>query len=167
MKEMFAAGLGCVALLAGGLASAESPANYRDPVYGFTLSTPVFAEGASNTTTTAVISMGAASDGFAPNVNVQVQRVGMSLDEFARISRDQFRQVGLTVHAEEQVELGTAQGLFWHYSGPMQGRELEIVAVAIRSGKDILLATGTATPEQFREVGPILRASVLSLRAPK
>lgn len=157
----------CVSLILAFNVSAESSPNYTDPTYGFSITTPKFPVGAPNTVTNAIISMGPPSDGFAPNLNVQVQALATTLADYARYSREQLRKEGYLVRAEESVKLGSEPGVLWYYSGTTNGRPLEFVSVAMVFDQKILLATGAATPAQFKEVGAILRSSILSIRLPE
>ncbi len=102
-------------------------------------------------------------EGFASNVNVQVQAYPDTMDAYLKLSRDQFAQAGIKVLTEKKL---SAESAILEYAGPLQGRELHWYARVMRSkqkGK-IVLATATAPAGQWAKVGPKLKASVDSLK---
>lgn len=139
---------------------------YVDPTYGFSLVPPKFPVGGAGTSTTAFLAMGPASDDFAPNINVQVQDASMDLGEFITLSIDQFEEAGLAIRENKSMEFGSQQGVFWRYSGRIQGRLLEFVAIAVPFQGRFFVVTGTATPRQFEDLGAELQRAVVSFRPP-
>jgi hypothetical protein len=105
-----------------------------------------------------------ASDGFAPNVNVQIQPYSGSIDAYADLSKTQFKQVGFKLLSENKS--GKAEITF-EYSGTLQGRNFHWYARAIQNGGIIYLVTATATEEQWSKVADKLKVCVNSFETIK
>jgi hypothetical protein len=99
----------------------------------------------------------APSDGFAPNVNVQVQPFTGSLEDYVALSRKQFDDMGLTVISENKA--GKAATSF-EYSGSLRESPLHFYARAEKRGGSVYLATATSTESQWASVGARLKACV-------
>jgi hypothetical protein len=100
-----------------------------------------------------------ASDGFAPNVNVQIQEFAGTMEDYRTLSVKQFAEMKLKVISDQ-----LAEGVFTtEYSGTMQGHALHFCAKAIGRNGKVYLATGTAPEGQWKAVGAKLKACVDSL----
>ena len=147
------------ALFALGLASLIHPA-FAAPVelpqYGFKIE-PLDAAAPSETTVTALATFLPPSDGFAPNINVQIQPYAGTIKDYAELSKGQFDQFKLRVLASEFK--GDRE---WaaEYEGPLQGTLLHVYARAISKDGKIYLVTATATPAQWAVVGARLKKHV-------
>jgi hypothetical protein len=100
------------------------------------------------------------SDAFGPNVNVQLQSFGGSLDEYMSLSRQQFVTAGLNMLSER----ADGEGVTMEYTGAFQGRELHWYAKAVQAHGKIYLVTATATESQWKSVAAQLKACVDSFR---
>jgi hypothetical protein len=98
-----------------------------------------------------------ASDGFAPNVNVQVEPYPGKVNQYIALSRKQFAAAGLNVIRETRSRRG---GWVVEYRGSMQGRALHWYARAESRDKRVYLITATATEGQWSSVSKRLKASV-------
>jgi len=105
-----------------------------------------------------------ATDGFAPNVNVQVQPYPDGLDAYRKLTLAQFEQFGLELIQEREISATT---LVFEYAGKMQGLDLHFYARAVHRDGRIHLATGTSLAKQWEKAGPALRACVDSLELPR
>jgi hypothetical protein len=101
-----------------------------------------------------------ASDGFAPNVNVQLQPFAGEIGAYAELSRSQMKNAGLKVLSERTVDKSVLE---FEYSGTSQGKPLHWYARAALRGRTVYLATATATEGQWPRVGAKLKACVDSL----
>lgn len=100
------------------------------------------------------------SDGFAPNINIQVQAYPGSLDDYAALSMQQFRQLKFKVI--KQMKVGNA--LIFEYSGSMQGRDFHWFAMAHQKGNNIFLITATSTENQWKTLSEKLIECVKSFK---
>lgn len=98
-----------------------------------------------------------ATDGFAPNVNIQVQGYENGIDAYAALSRQQFKDAGLKVLSERKVSNTT---VVFEYSGQLGGRTLHWYARAVQKGASVYLVTATATDSQWANVALKLKACV-------
>ncbi|HPO90451.1 MAG TPA: hypothetical protein P5239_02485 [Victivallales bacterium] len=61
-----------------------------------------------------------ASDGFAPNINVQIQIYSGTIEDYEKLSMDQFKQFKFNVIKSKQ----TGESIIFEYAGGMQGIKL-------------------------------------------
>ena len=101
-----------------------------------------------------------ASEGFAPNVNVQVQQYPNILKEYSDLSIKQFKQANLKILRNKQ----TKTYVIFEYSGIMQGRKLHWYAVAYKKGDNVFLITATSTESQWKTHSKTLVSCVKSFK---
>ena len=104
------------------------------------------------------------SEGFPPNVNVQIQPWTRTLDEYVALSKRQYKAAKFTLLKETSVG---ETAVVLECSGTMQGRQLHWYARAISTGKKMYLVTATATESQWQTVSGQLKACVDSLKIEK
>lgn len=97
---------------------------------------------------------------FAPNVNVQIQLFGGSLEEYLSLSRQQFVEAGFAL-LNERADAG---GVALEYKGVFQGHELHWYARVAQAKGKIYLVTATAAESQWETVAAQLKACVDSFR---
>ena len=102
-----------------------------------------------------------ASAGFAPNVNVQVQPFDGTLDDYMKISREQFKAMGITMVQEKRE----GKSIILEYKGQMQGMPLHWYARAVQAQGKIFLTTGTAAESQWASVAAQIKECVGSFKA--
>lgn len=113
---------------------------------------------------TTVLMMFLPSDeGFAPNVNVQIQPFDGTIDDYIAESKQQFKEMDLKILTDERPDAKT-----WlvGYEGRMEGESLRFYAKAVSQGKRVLLATATAKASQWKSAGEALTACVNSMELP-
>ena len=103
------------------------------------------------------------SDGISPNVNVQRQPFPDGLDAYIALSEREFEGMGLTITRTER--LGD-RGVIYEVEGTLNDRSFRWYAKALLSDGVIHLATATATPEQWPQLGEQLKHCVDSLALP-
>jgi hypothetical protein len=98
-----------------------------------------------------------ATDGFSPNVNVNIQHYPGTIDEYLTLSLGQLKTAGFNVIEHKMA--GTSAVVF-EYAGETQGRKLHWYARAEKKAGKMYLATATATDDQWSRVGDLLKACV-------
>jgi hypothetical protein len=101
-----------------------------------------------------------ASEGFSPNVNVQVQPFAGTVEEYLTVSKEQFKSGGITLLSEKH----DAKTTTIEYKGTMQGRALHWYARAFLGKNGLVLATATALESQWKGASAALKKSVDSLK---
>jgi hypothetical protein len=149
-----------LAFVGGWFAAAEKNAVFEDQQYGFRIEGPQFGDGPVQTR---VAILGPVSQGFAPNVNVVLQPP-MSRERFSEMSRRQFKEMELDVKSEQNKAVGGREAVLWEYSGPMQGRDLHFLALAVMGESQTYLTTCTATPKQFEKYEQAFRSCLDSFQ---
>lgn len=102
----------------------------------------------------------AASDGFAPNVNVQIRKHPAGLEDYIRISKEEFEKLKLKLITDKKV------GNTWttEYAGNFGGKDLHFYAKADFADGKIILVTGGSTDAQWEKSGPSLKKCVESFK---
>jgi hypothetical protein len=127
--------------------------------YGFQIDT---LEGKVGTSPAQVVMMFLpASEGFAPNVNVQIQPFSGMLKDYVALSKKQFDEMKLKVINEQAKG---DQEWTVEYSGPMQGLQLHWYARAVLGNQKVFLVTATANEAQWAKVADQLRKNVDSFK---
>lgn len=154
MKPLSAAVLGaCTSLLlAAGVATAAGADRLLFRNHGFSIAAPETTELPAQS----LMLFLPASEGFAPNVNVQLQPYAGTVEEYVQLSLKQFEAAKLDV-TEPKIAGGVAT---FEYAGTLQGKSLHWYARTFKQGGHIYLATATATEGQWSKVQAALRASV-------
>ena len=149
-------------LLAAAGADADTTARMRSTLifgeHGFSIDAPVGHDAAQ--IQQVVMLMLPPADGFAANVNVQVQPFAGTIEEYVRVSAEQFKANGVTLIAEKH----DAKSAMIEYKGPYGGRTLHWYSRSFLGKSGIVLATATTTESQWPKQAATLRASVDSLR---
>lgn len=130
------------------------------PQYGFSIEA-LDATPSSAAAMTALITFLPPSDGFAPNINVNIQSYTGDIASYAAMSKGQFESMKWTLISEKQVG-----GNEWavEYSGLMQGASMHFYARAISKSGRVYLVTGTAKEAQWSAVSALLRQHVNSFQ---
>ena len=103
-----------------------------------------------------------AVNGFAANVNVQLQFYSDSLQAYQALSESQFKQFGMTLVRSE-----LKQDILWfEYRGVMYGNDLYFYSKALKRGDLVYLATATDLQSEWPQSGEQLRAVVDSMTLP-
>lgn len=101
-----------------------------------------------------------AVNGFAANVNVQLQPYSESLDDYRKLSLAQFSQFGLKV-VSSSIKNNT---LVFEYSGLMLGNHLYFYSKAVKKGDFVYLATATDLSSEWPNKSSQLKSIVNSLK---
>ncbi|MCC5880168.1 MAG: hypothetical protein JJU03_09790 [Idiomarina sp.] len=99
-----------------------------------------------------------AADGFAANVNMQIQPFEGDLDAYANISEQQFEQLGFEV---VDVSRGDNE-LLYEYRGEMQGTMFHWYSRVIRDGIYYYVVTATSLDQRWETERDQLTESVHS-----
>lgn len=150
------------AMLAGASFFASANAATVDlPQYGFAVEA---LDGTPSTAsaTTALMTFLPPSDGFAPNINVNIQPYPGDIGSYAAMSKGQFASMQWAIVSEKQVG-----GNEWviEYSGTTpQSGSLHFYARAIAKAGKVYLVTATAKETQWGAVSAVLRKHVDSFQ---
>ena len=145
-----------VALFSAAITTTVTAATIDLPQYGFSIEA-LDAPPSTTTATTALMTFLPVSDGFAPNVNVNIQPYPGSMASYVTMSKDQFKQMNWTVVAEKQN--GENEWIV-EYTGPMQGNELHFYARAVANNGKVYLVTASSKETQWSSVSSLLRKAV-------
>ena len=129
------------------------------PQYGFEIDALDSDPGGA--TATAILMFLPAADGFAPNINVNIQPYKGTIKEYAALSKGQFAEMKWKVLSEEQK--GEDE---WRteYSATTKSGDLHFYARALKKGDRVYLVTATAKESQWTALQAKLRKHVDSLK---
>ena len=123
------------------------PTVYMDGRYGFSMQPPDFPKG-----------------GFASNINVMIQNVGLTMDQYRELSNGQFKQMELKILSETRKKIGGKDAILWEYEGKSQGRALHWMSLAVSDGERVFLITGTATQDEWETASKQFRTCLDSFK---
>ncbi len=96
------------------------------------------------------------ADGFAANINLQIQAFRGTLADYHQATQKEFAGMGLKAVAQD-IGMDEAR---YEYTGTMNKLELHWLARARKSGDRIHLLTATGLASRWAEDGPALTAAV-------
>jgi hypothetical protein len=139
-----------VAIFAGSNAAADDD-RFIDRRHGFSFSKPRFTPSEEKDVATVAVTLSGAPDGsFAPNVNVVVQNLETTLEDYQQAHLRQLKAIGWKVVEQSHRQIDGKPALQTRARGSLQGLDIEFVEVAvIRDGEKMFVLTCTATTEQF------------------
>ncbi len=146
-------------LLMASASNAESTNRLLFPAAGFTIA-PLDAPPGESIQQPLMMFL-PASDGFAANVNVQIQPYTGSIEEYVALTLGQFKSAGVKLL---QQKTPAKSVVVFEYSGDMQGRALHWYARAEKSGGSVYLVTATTTGAQWGKEAARLKSFVDSFR---
>jgi hypothetical protein len=151
----------CVAALASfAICSQSGAATIELPLYGFQIDALDAAPDASNPTTV-IQTFLPPTEGFAPNINVQIQPYAGTIKDYAALAKSQFEQMKWKVISDQ--ESGDNE---WNieYAGTFQGSDLHFYARAVLTNEKVYLITAVAKESQWAKLGDTLREHVESFK---
>jgi len=136
---------------------------YRDTSNGFSLQIPQF-DAIDSLSAQVLTIAGPPTRGFAPNCNVQIQAVNMSLDDFVELTLRQFEGAGFEVIESSRIGISGRDAQRWHYNGSLHGTEFEWLAVVVPKSNRFFLLTCTALKDKYEETATIFEDTIQSFR---
>jgi hypothetical protein len=162
MKTLTAFLLGVLATAALA-AAARAPSKYVDATYGFSIDAPAFAAVEKGASVSPAMFLAPPRDGFSTNVNVLIQENEIGIDAYAETTREQMKQVGLTLIEDKKVEVSGKPALRLEYAGKGQGgRPMHWTAVAVAARGRVYLVTATSLEADWPKQEKALRACLES-----
>jgi hypothetical protein len=148
-----------LALCAGMVLGGETA--FTSSEYGFTIKPPV-QEKWSGSGVVATFMLPPIA-GFSDNVNVMVQEFAGTLSDYDQLTKKQFEQNAMTVHASQLAK----EVLIYEYSGKFQGRALHWYSRAYQKDGKVYLITATCAEERWEKNKALLIESVDSFALKK
>jgi hypothetical protein len=151
----------CVAAFVSlAICSQSGAAAIELPLYGFQMDALDAAPSTSNPTTV-IQTFLPATEGFAPNIIVQIQPYPGTMKDYAELSKKQFEQMKWKVIADQQPNDNE-----WNveYTGSVEGNDLHFYPRAVSTNGKIYLITATAKESQWKTVGDTLRKHLESFQ---
>ncbi|MBN8709493.1 MAG: hypothetical protein J0I10_08940 [Verrucomicrobia bacterium] len=159
MRKVSLAAAGAMLVGAPFLASVNA-ATIDLPQYGFSIDA-LDAAPSGVAATTALMTFLPPSDGFAPNINVNIQPYSGDIASYAAMSKGQFERMHWSMVSEKTV---SATEWAVEYTGATQGANLHFYARAISKSGKVYLVTATAKETQWSAVSEVLRKHVDSFQ---
>ena len=147
------------ALVAVSAQAEESSERLQLPDQGFSIE-PIEGPARVVSTNPLVVALPPA-DGFAPNLNVQLQPFGGPMVQYVAATHSQLLAAGL--EWQEEPVLDGSEATF-EYAGVLEGRELRWYARAIQRDNLVYLVTATVPRGEWEALGARMRRAVDSFR---
>lgn len=101
-----------------------------------------------------------AVNGFAANINVQIQPYTGTISQYKELSESQFKQLGLTtIHSK-----ANESNLLFEYTGIMSNKKLHWYSKAIKKGDFVYLVTATEQETSWEQTKNKLISAVDSFK---
>jgi len=100
------------------------------------------------------------SDGFAPNVNILIQKFGGTVEKYLKTSETDFTAAGAVVINKKQTD----KTLILEYTVNIDGKDVHVYSKAIFDKDVVYLASGTSLVSQWNSVGTVLKKNVDSIQ---
>ena len=142
------------------ISSGSGAATIDLPLYGFQIDALDAAPDGSSPTTV-IQTFLPATDGFAPNINVQIQPYSGTMKDYAATSKSQFEQMKWKVVSDQQPNDNE-----WNveYTGSFHGSDLHFYARGVSANGKVYLITATAKESQWATVGDTLLKHIQSFK---
>jgi hypothetical protein len=135
---------------------------YINTTLGFEMSPPQVGEISSVVYQNSVFYL-PAKGGFAANVNVQIQQYTDTIEDYKKVSEEEFGKMSL-----KTIKSAIENGVFvTEYSGKMQGYDLHFYAKAFKTKDKIYLITAASLETSWETEGPLLTHSINSFKLSK
>jgi hypothetical protein len=151
----------CVAaFVALAICSRSGAAAFELPLYGFQIDALDAAPDESNPTTV-IQTFLPATEGFAPNIIVQIQPYSGTIKDYATVTKGEFEEMKWKVISAQQPSDNE-----WNveYTGSLQSNDLHFYARAVSANGKVYLITATAKESQWTTVSDTLRKHVDSFK---
>ena len=153
MRMLFAA----VVFFVSGMAFTTSLAVEDAKELRYEFDPPAFAEDGAGTVFFHFLPI---EDQFAGNINCMAQPFNQSLEDYDKLTRQQFKQLDMEMVSGENKD----DVLTYEYHGKQQGRHLHWYAKAQKRGDKIYLVTATALHDKWDEQSKLLIPAVDSFK---
>ena len=123
--------------------------DFKDTQFGYSVSPPEFAGPPAGGVFTRVNVLAPPEDGFSANMGVMIQETRITRDQFIALTEEQFRAAGMTLRKSSKRDVSGQPGVLFDYEGPMRGRNLRFLQLAVILPERVLLLTYTAPAPAF------------------
>jgi len=154
----------CLLLAAAPLVFAMAAAShsYHDTAYGFSFDLPAFGSRGQAPVVQRMFVFAAPEDNFAPNINVQVQFQKTTREQYVKATEGELASAELVKISSQSTTVSGLPAAIIEYQGPMQGRNLHFLALAVIGSDRVWLATCTAPVERYPKLEKEFRAALAS-----
>ena len=142
--------------------AAAAASRYVNGTYGFSLQPPTFARVPAGGTGTLAMFFAPPSAGFAANLNITVEENATTRDAYLKAMKPQLEELGLTLHASEELDVDGHPAALLEYSGKSNGHDLRWLALAVPTKERVLVVTATVPAAQWKEHEKAMRESLKS-----
>jgi hypothetical protein len=139
--------LACAASMLVAIPAAGS--DFKDTTFGYSVSPPEFAGPPPGGAAVRVNVLAPPEGGFSANMGVMIQEVRITRDQFIARSKEQFEAVGMTLRSSSKRDVSGQPAVLFDYNGPLNGRTLRFLQLAVILPERVLLLTYTAPAATF------------------
>jgi hypothetical protein len=123
--------------------------DFKDTQFGYSVSPPEFSAPPAGGMFPRLNVLAPPEDGFSANMGVMIQEVRITRDQYIALNEEQFRAAGMTVRKSSKRDVSGQPAVLVDYEGPMRGRNLRFLSLAVILPERVLLLTYTAPASSF------------------
>lgn len=138
--------------------------HYADGLYGFSIDAPQFPKAASGSTEVRLVLMAPAEQDFCANVNLMIQHVSTTREQYRESTLAQFGSLGFKVNSEQTVTVSGRDAIIFDYEGKANDREFRWLALAVIDAERVFLVTCTAPKGSFEKYEKAFRSCLNSFK---
>jgi hypothetical protein len=138
--------------------------DFKDTQFGYSVSPPEFAGPPAGGVFTRVNVLAPPEDGFSANMGVMIQEVRITREQFVALTEEQFRAAGMTLRKSSKRDVSGRPAVLFDYDGPLRGRSLRFLQLAVILPERVLLLTYTAPASAFAGLEAEFRRSLESFK---
>jgi hypothetical protein len=124
---------------------------YRDRVYGFSLSPPGYDRADAQPLVQIVAFSGPASGGVAPSLCVQRRKLEGNFDDHVKAREEHFAAQKLTVVSKKPGQRGASASCEWVLTGVVDGHALQLRELAIAHGGEVFALVASTRLGEFEK----------------
>jgi len=136
----------------------EKVSRYADAQYGFTINAPKFPTASAGSQVVPVMMFAPGRRGFASNVNVIVEQVGISRKDYRDRTLKRFGASGYALHSERNLTVSGRDAILFDFEGRMGTRALRFLELAVFDTNRFYSITCAAPRNRFSDYEAALRA---------
>ena len=153
--------LGCLAIC---FAAEGESAEIHDDANGYTVTTPAFGEPPDGSVTQLWLVAGPAENGFAPYVNLQLQRFTIERNAFVKQSEEQFAAGKMKLLSKTLRDVNGLPAVVFEVEWTLDEVQLHLLSLAVFQKDRVLLLTCTAPAASFAKHEPEFKKTIESFK---
>ena len=134
--------------------------DFKDTQFGYSVSPPEFPGPPPGAVFMRVNVLAPPDADFAANMGVMIQEVKITREQFLALTVEQLGAAGMTLRKSSKRDVSGQPAVLFDYDGPVGGRSLRFLQLAVILPERVLLLTYTAPVSAFAKLEAEFRRSL-------